>query len=104
MTQNYLNLRAATQARDRSLRAKGITLEKAAEIVQDGDHIAIGGCTASRTPLAMIWALIRAKKMICLFPAASCRLRVTCSLPLAYVVTSLPVGLARVSYGASQKS
>ncbi len=62
MTQNYLDLRAATQARDRSLRAKVMTLEKATEIVQDGDHIAIGGCTASRTPLAMIWALIRAKK------------------------------------------
>lgn len=43
MTQNYLDLRAATQARDRSLRAKVMTLEKAAEIVQDGDHIAIGG-------------------------------------------------------------
>ena len=39
-----------------------MTLEKAAEIVQDGDHVALGGCTASRTPLAMIWALIRAKK------------------------------------------
>jgi glutaconate CoA-transferase subunit A len=38
------------------------TLEKAAEIVQDGDHVALGGCTVSRTPLAMIWALIRAKK------------------------------------------
>ena len=48
MTQNYLDLRAATQARDRSLRAKVMTLEKATEIVQDGDHIAIGGCTASR--------------------------------------------------------
>ena len=43
MTQNYLDLRAATQARDRSLRAKVMTLEKATEIVQDGDHIAVGG-------------------------------------------------------------
>ena len=39
-----------------------MTLEKAVEIVHDGDHVALGGCTASRTPLAMIWALIRAKK------------------------------------------
>ena len=62
MDQNYLDLRAATEKRDRSLRAKVMTLEKAAEIVLDGDHVALGGCTASRTPLAMIWALIRAKK------------------------------------------
>ena len=62
MDQNYLDLRAATEKRDRSLRAKVMTLEKAAEIVHDGDHGALGGCTASRTPLAMIWALIRAKK------------------------------------------
>ena len=62
MAQNYLDLRAATQERDRSLREKVTTLEMAAEIVQDGDHVALGGCTASRTPLAMIWALIRAKK------------------------------------------
>ena len=62
MDQNYLDLRAATEIRDRSLRAKVMTLEKAVEIVHDGDHVALGGCTASRTPLAMIWALIRAKK------------------------------------------
>ena len=39
-----------------------MTLEEAAEIVDDGNHVAVGGCTVSRTPLAMIWALIRAKK------------------------------------------
>ena len=32
LTQNYLDLRAATEARDRSLRAKVMTLEKATEI------------------------------------------------------------------------
>ncbi len=62
LTQTYLEIRAATQARDRSLRDKVMTLEAAAEIVKNGDHVAIGGCTASRTPMAMIWALIRAKK------------------------------------------
>ena len=50
MTQNYLDLRAATQARDRSLRAKVMTLEKATEIVQDGDHIAIGGARRLARP------------------------------------------------------
>nr|WP_246544024.1 CoA-transferase [Ancylobacter dichloromethanicus] len=37
-----------------------MSLEEAAALVADGDSLAIGGCTASRTPMAMIWALIRA--------------------------------------------
>ena len=62
MTQSYLDLRAKTQARDRSLREKVMSLEEAAGLVNDGDHVALGGCTMSRTPMAMIWALIRAGK------------------------------------------
>lgn len=62
MTKSYLDLRAATERRDRSLREKVMTLEEAAQLVNDGDDVALGGCTASRTPMAMIWSLIRAKK------------------------------------------
>ena len=62
MTQSYLELRERTRARDRSLHEKVMTLEEAAGLVADGDHVALGGCTLSRTPMAMIWALIRARK------------------------------------------
>ncbi len=62
MTQSYLDLRSATKDRDRSLREKVMTLEEAAGLVNDGDSVAIGGCTVSRTPMALIWALIRARK------------------------------------------
>lgn len=58
----YLTLREETKARDRGLREKVTSLEEAASLINDGEHIAIGGCTMSRTPLAMIWALVRAKK------------------------------------------
>jgi glutaconate CoA-transferase, subunit A len=58
----YQALRADTQARDRGLREKVMSLEEAAKLVKDGDHVGIGGCTLSRTPMAMIWALIRARK------------------------------------------
>ncbi len=37
-----------------------MSLEDAAGLVADGDHVALGGCTLSRTPMAMVWALIRA--------------------------------------------
>ncbi len=62
MAASYLELRQRTQSRDRSLREKVMSLEAACAIVNDGDHVAIGGSTASRTPMAMIWGLIRAKK------------------------------------------
>jgi glutaconate CoA-transferase, subunit A len=47
-------------ARDRSLREKVMSLEEAVDLVADGDTVGIGGSTLSRTPMAMIWALIRA--------------------------------------------
>jgi glutaconate CoA-transferase subunit A len=56
----YLELRKGVQTRDRSLREKVMSLEEAATLVSDGEHVALGGCTLSRTPMAMIWALIRA--------------------------------------------
>jgi len=55
-----LELRRKTGARDRSLREKVMSLEEAAKLVKDGDRVGIGGSTLSRTPIAMIWALIRA--------------------------------------------
>jgi glutaconate CoA-transferase subunit A len=35
------------------------SLEDAVARVKDGDHLAIGGCLYSRTPLALVWALLR---------------------------------------------
>ncbi len=58
----YQQLRQATLDRDRGLREKVMSLEEAAKLVHDGEHVGIGGCTLSRTPFAMIWALIRARR------------------------------------------
>jgi glutaconate CoA-transferase subunit A len=58
----YRELREATLARDRGLRDKVMSLEEAAGLVNDGEHVGIGGCHTSRTPFAMIWALIRARR------------------------------------------
>ncbi|GLK86461.1 CoA-transferase [Ancylobacter defluvii] len=62
MTQSYLELRQKTRERDRSLRDKVMSLEEAAKLVDNGASVALGGCTASRTPMAMLWALVRAQK------------------------------------------
>ena len=67
MTLAYNELQRRTRARDRSLREKVISLEEAAALVPDGASVGIGGSTLSRTPMAMIWALIRAdrKDLVC---------------------------------------
>ncbi len=58
----YPHLRDAIARRDRSLREKIVSLEDAASFVPDGATVGIGGSTMSRTPMAMIWQLIRARK------------------------------------------
>jgi glutaconate CoA-transferase, subunit A len=66
LTLAYSELRRRTAERDRSLRDKVMTLEEAAALVPDGASVGIGGSTLSRTPMAMIWALIRAgRKDLC---------------------------------------
>jgi glutaconate CoA-transferase subunit A len=58
----YLELRKDISERDKSLREKVVTLTEAASFIRDGEVVGIGGSTLSRTPMAMIWALIRANK------------------------------------------
>jgi glutaconate CoA-transferase subunit A len=62
LVQPYQTLRANLARRDRSLREKVVTLEEAASFVSDGATVGIGGSTLSRTPMALIWQLIRARK------------------------------------------
>jgi glutaconate CoA-transferase, subunit A len=58
----YAELRHDLMCRDRSLRDKVVSLEEAASFVRDGDSVGIGGSTMSRTPIGLIWAMIRAGK------------------------------------------
>ena len=62
LVQPYSKLRKDLAQRDRSLREKVVSLEEAASFVHDGDSVGIGGSTMSRTPMGLIWALIRAKR------------------------------------------
>lgn len=62
VSQSYLELRRKLTERDRSLHEKVVSLEEAASLIKDGETVGIGGSTLSRTPMAMIWALIRARR------------------------------------------
>jgi glutaconate CoA-transferase subunit A len=74
LTLDYAELRRRTKERDRSLREKVMSLDEAAALVPDGASVGIGGSTLSRTPMAMIWALIRAgrKDLFCVRSITSC--------------------------------
>ena len=67
MPGSYSELTERTAARDRSLKDKVCTLAEAAALVPDGSLVGIGGSTLSRTPMALLWALIRAgrKDLVC---------------------------------------
>lgn len=58
----YLDLRRRLAARNRGLRDKVMSLPEAIATIQDGDHVAIGGNTFSRTPFAAVWEIVRQQK------------------------------------------
>ena len=51
--------RLRLEAKVKSAGPKLVALEDAVALVKDGDHLALGGCLYSRTPLALVWALLR---------------------------------------------
>jgi glutaconate CoA-transferase subunit A len=62
LVEPYGRLRENLARRDRSLREKVMSLEDAASFVQDGMKVGIGGSTMSRTPMAMLWELMRQRR------------------------------------------
>ena len=46
----------------RAVADKRVTAQQAAALVRDGDHVAIGGTLYSRTPMALVFALLRARR------------------------------------------
>ncbi|MEE2822010.1 MAG: CoA-transferase [Acidobacteriota bacterium] len=62
MVRPYKELREVIENKDRGLREKVMSLTEAITLIQDGDHVAAGGCHYSRTPMAAIWEIIRQKK------------------------------------------
>ncbi len=59
---SYKELREVIDKKDRGLREKVMSLTEAIGLIQDGDHVASGGCHYSRTPMAAVWEIIRQKK------------------------------------------
>ena len=62
MIPTYKSLRKAIEKKNRGLREKVQSLPEAIQLIPDGAHVAIGGCHYSRTPMALIWEIIRQKR------------------------------------------
>src|SRR5262249_20470138 len=101
------DFRAARQrleAKTKSGGEKLVSLEEAVGRVNDGDHVALGGCLFSRTPLALVWALVRRRpQRLAISRHLMCYEGEWCLLARAgeKIVTSwmgigLPWGLSRV--------
>jgi len=54
--------RAAREAAARPMVDKRTTAEAATALVRDGDHVAVGGTLYSRTPMALVFALLRHRR------------------------------------------
>ncbi len=62
MAQGFLQARERLLRKDRSVRDKRTTLRDAVGLVADGDEVAIGGCLYSRTPMASLLEILRARR------------------------------------------
>ena len=62
MARSYLDLREKLEKKDRGLKEKVKSLSEAVVLIPDDAHVAIGGCHYSRTPMALVWEIIRQKK------------------------------------------
>jgi glutaconate CoA-transferase, subunit A len=54
--------RAEREAPRRPSADKRMTAEEAVQLIHDGDHVAIGGTLYSRTPMALVFALLKSRR------------------------------------------
>src|SRR6202007_2138454 len=57
-----LEARAAREGAGSPGADKRVTAEAATALIRDGDHVAIGGTLYSRTPMALVFALLRHRR------------------------------------------
>jgi glutaconate CoA-transferase, subunit A len=55
----FVGARRHAERKDHALRDKRVSASEAAGLVKDGDHVAVGGCLYSRTPMALLREVLR---------------------------------------------
>jgi glutaconate CoA-transferase subunit A len=59
---DFIEARKKVEQKDHSMKEKIMSIEEAARLIKDGDHVAFGGIQFSGTPMAIIREIIRQKK------------------------------------------
>jgi glutaconate CoA-transferase, subunit A len=59
---DFIAARARIEAKPKSAGEKLTSLEDAAARVKDGDHVSVGGCLFSRTPMALVREVLRNRR------------------------------------------
>jgi glutaconate CoA-transferase subunit A len=59
---DFIAARARIEAKPKSAAAKLTSLEDAVSRVKDGDHLSVGGCLFSRTPMALVREVLRNRR------------------------------------------
>ena len=62
MTASFADARRDLEGRSRPRRDKRVPLSEAVALIDDGAHIAIGGCLYSRTPMAALMEVLRQRR------------------------------------------
>jgi glutaconate CoA-transferase subunit A len=62
MTATFREARAQREASPRPVADKRVSAAEAAALVCDGDHVAVGGTCYSRTPMALLFALLKLRR------------------------------------------
>jgi glutaconate CoA-transferase subunit A len=96
--------RLRLEAKAKSAGPKLVALADAVALVKDGDHLALGGCLYSRTPLALVWALLRrrpraltfSRNLICYEAEWGVVAGAVDKLVTSWMGIGLPWGLSRI--------
>ena len=59
---DFVAARRRLEAKPKSAAEKLTSLEDAVARIKDGDHVAVGGCLFSRTPMALVRELLRQRR------------------------------------------
>ena len=59
---DYRKARQEIVEKNKGARDKRTTLEEAVGMINDKDHVAVGGLQYTRTPMGVLWEIIRQKK------------------------------------------
>jgi len=59
---NYRESRQKVVEKNKGVRDKRTSLTEAVQLIQDNDHVAIGGLQYTRTPMGTLWEIIRQEK------------------------------------------